>query len=209
MERKVNYNVCWVFTETNFTNSKVEENYSHFSCFQNILLKALGLHLKRKTRDWRQSYYISPHLVYSLSLPFKALCHHQVPSAMQEHCRDCHVSPCCQRPEDWDFVSASQLQWLFFPCSERSYSKERGRWMSGPCIWHLISATSDLGFDWASLSESLRKQSLLSSLNKFMPWCMIYLLWQFYYSEQWAFLVPRYFGFSFSSHVYKGKHSVW
>lgn len=69
--------------------------------------------------------------------------------------------------------------------------------MSDPCLWHLISATSDLGFDLVSLSESLRKQSLLSSLNKFMSWRTIYLLWQFYDSEQWAFLVVPYFGSSF------------
>ena len=40
--------------------------------------------------------------------------------------------------------------------------------MNDPCISLLISAASDLEFDLVSLSESLRKQSLLSSLNKFM-----------------------------------------
>lgn len=102
-----------------------------------------------------------------------------------------------------------KYSWCFSPCSARNYIKERGRWMSDPCIWHLISATSDLGFDLVSLSQSLRKQSLLSSLNKFMHWRTIYLPWQFYYSEQWAFLVVPYFGFSLSSHVDKQKRSVW
>lgn len=46
-------------------------------------------------------------------------------------------------------------------------------------------------------------------LNKFMHWYTIYLLWHFYYLEQWAFWVRQYFLFFLSSHVYKQKHSVW
>lgn len=155
---------------------------------------------------WRKSSYILP---YPLSSPFKIL----LPSSSFFSCAQTPVGllpqallsmPRGLRPRPCHLIIADSV-----PCSEPSYIKERGRWMSGPCIWHLISAASDVGFDLGSLSESLRKQSLLHSLNKFMHWRTICLLWHFYYLEQWAFSVRQYFGFSLSSHIYKQKHSVW
>lgn len=163
---------------------------------------ALGLHLEG-TRDWWEESHIKLYLIHFPPPTIKFL-----QPALHQPFRGPYFRRCQKRQEDCRSLHL-KYRWRLFPCPEPSSIKERGRWMSDPCIWHLISAASDLGFDLVSLSESLRKQSLLSSLNKFMHWRTIYLLWQFYYSEQWAVLVVQYFGFSLSFHVDKQKHSVW
>lgn len=192
--------------EDSFKSSKVEKE--SFFMFSKCSPKGFGSALGGKNERWmrRKSDYISPYL-FTVPAPlilfaitrFLQLCSNTSGIA---------TSGNCQHPECWDLSVHLNYSGLF-PCSALTYIKARGRWMSDPCIWHLISAPSDLGFDWVSPSESLRKQSPLSSLNKLVPWCAIYLLWQFYYSEQWAFLVAQYFGCSLSSHIYKQKHSVW
>ena len=121
---------------------------------------SLGLSETDSLLMWRKSSYILP---YPLSSPFKIL----LPSSSFFSCAQTPAGllpqallsmPRGLRPRPCLLIIADSV-----PCSEPSYIKERGRWMSGPCIWHLISAASDVGFDLGSLSESLRKQSLLHS----------------------------------------------